>query len=84
MLGFVSGSICYFSLPAPPWTQKNDYNQMEGSSFTPISLPFANLWLDFVDSTVLLLTCVSLLNGRGPRTVSEVPPYLILFRLSSG
>lgn len=46
----------------PPWTQKNDYNQIKGSSFTPASMLPANFWMGFVEGAVLLLTCVSLLS----------------------
>lgn len=63
----LSARIClqkHLPLPVvrPPWTQKNDYNQMKGSSFTPASLLLANFWMGFVEGAVLLLTCVSLLS----------------------
>lgn len=34
--------------------------------------------MGFVKGAVLLLICASLLSGRGPLAVSEVPPWLIL------
>lgn len=78
MPGFASASICPFPLSAPPWTQGNDYHQVEGASFTPVSLLSANLQLGFVEGAVLLLTCARLACNRGPTVASEGPPRLIL------